>query len=90
MYSMQSCPTDDPQILLFDLFLIIFTMGRRANMPQRHTVAEGKSYLSLFDPGVVTISAGVVTIRAVSCLNEALGVKVGYVLAVGKNGVYFN
>ena len=49
-------------------------------MPQRHTVASGKPYLSLFDPGVVTISAGVVTIRAVSCLNEALGAKVGYVL----------
>ena len=90
MYSMLSCPTDDPQTLLFDLFFIIFTMSRRVNIPKRHSVNEGKPYLSLFDLGVVTISAGVVTIRAVSCLNEALGVKVGYVLAVGKNGVYFN
>jgi hypothetical protein len=77
---MLSWPTDDPQILHFDLFFIIFTMVRSANVPQRHTVVSGKPCLSLFDLGVVTISAGVVTIRAVSCLNEALGVKVGYVL----------
>ena len=57
MYSMLSCPTDDPQTLHFDLFFINFTMSRRVNIPKRHSVDEGKPYLSKFDPGVVTISA---------------------------------